>query len=87
MDRLDRVSVGRLRQAERGLALLVEPVGEEPDTEAVLDLEVLEVRGRGGRGREADELVTIHEERHERRMPQHRRPGNIADRTRVSQAS
>jgi hypothetical protein len=36
-----------LSQAERGLALLVEPVGEESDTVPALDLEVLEVRERG----------------------------------------
>ncbi len=44
VDRLERISIGRLCQAEGGLALLVEPVGEEPDTEPALDLEVLEVR-------------------------------------------
>ena len=78
VDRLDRIGVGRLRQAERGLALLVEPVGEEPDAEPVLDLEVLEVRGCRVRGREAGELVTIHEERHRRRMPQRPCPRNVA---------
>ena len=44
---LDRISAGRFRQAERGLALLVEPVGEESDTVPALDLEVLEVRECG----------------------------------------
>jgi hypothetical protein len=47
VDLLDRISAGRCRQAERSLALLVEPVGEESDTVAALDLEVLEVRECG----------------------------------------
>jgi hypothetical protein len=44
---LDRISTGRFCQAERGLALLVEPVCEESDTVPTLDLEVLEVRECG----------------------------------------
>jgi len=47
VDILDRISARRFRQAERGLALLVEPIGEESDTVPALDLEVLEVRECG----------------------------------------
>jgi hypothetical protein len=44
---LDRISAGRFRQTESGLALLVEPVGKESDTVPALDLEILEVRECG----------------------------------------
>jgi hypothetical protein len=47
VDLLNRISAERFRQAERGLAFLVEPVSEEADTVPALDLEVLEVRERG----------------------------------------
>ena len=47
VDLLDRITAGRFGQAERGLALLVEPVGEEPDTVPVLNLEILQVRECG----------------------------------------
>ena len=76
MDCLDGVCVRRLRQAERRLALFVEPVGEEADTELALDLEVLEVRGRGVLRRQAGELVAIHVERHTDRMTLEASPSN-----------
>jgi hypothetical protein len=47
VDLLNRISAGRFRQAECGLALLVEPVGEESDTVPAMDPEVLEVRECG----------------------------------------
>ena len=46
VDGLDRVRARCRCQAERGLALFVEPVGQEADAELALDLEVLEVCGR-----------------------------------------
>ena len=50
VDALDGIPVGRRRQAEGSLALLVEPVREKPDPEPALHLEVLEVGLRGLRG-------------------------------------
>jgi hypothetical protein len=70
VDILDCISIGCFRQAKRGLAFLVEPIGEESDTVPALDLEVPKMRECSFLGREADELMAVHVERHMMSMAQ-----------------
>jgi hypothetical protein len=64
VDRLDRVLVRCECEAERRLALLVEPVGQEPNAELALYGHVPHMRRGRFLGGEAGELVAIHVQRH-----------------------
>jgi hypothetical protein len=69
------LGIGCPGQAERVLALIVEPVVDELDVVAGLDVEVLHVR-RGDIGsRHPLELVAVHVERH---AQQHGTPSTVA---------
>ena len=64
VDLLGEIAAGSVDEAEGGLALVVEPVGQELDAVVILDFQIVEV-GRSHIGRAGFvQIVTIHEERH-----------------------
>ncbi|HYH91633.1 MAG TPA: hypothetical protein VD763_00615 [Candidatus Saccharimonadales bacterium] len=76
------VRIGSVREAERSLAVVVEPVGQIADAVLVLDRDVLDVGSRQILGAGAREIVAVEEEGHGRSMGQRvecRQPGSPID--------
>src|SRR5688500_2918627 len=64
MDRLDRVAIQFMSEAERRLAVVVKPVVQVLDAVPLLDIEVTEVSAGHVLRRRAGKVVAIHEIRH-----------------------